>query len=110
MAKVSKHPQLFFLTLVLGFASPVHASGEDWEREAEGTSFVYGGECNQLSQLAHRSIVAIVHSEHLENFSRFCKAEGVYSCDDFTALLGGLGTLEGNGSIDCRFVPNPIKD
>lgn len=96
-----------FLTLALSFVSPQLASAEELERDSEGgmgVTFVYGGECSQLAQLNHRSVMAVVHSIHSENYRRFCRSSGVYSCEDYTPLLAGLGSLEDNG-VDCRFVP-----
>lgn len=113
----NKRPQRFtrlFLALGLALASaaagsftfPHIASADEFDREGEPGSFVYGGECGQLAQLTHRAMSAVVHSTHAENYKRFCTTEGVYSCEDYTPLLAGLGTLEGNGSIDCRFTPS----
>ncbi len=68
-------------------------------------AFVYGGECSQLAQLSRLEIQAVTHAVHAETFDRFCHAQGIYSCSDYTAMLHGVGSLEENDSFGCNFVP-----
>ncbi len=66
--------------------------------------FTYGSDCSLLANLSHAELVATVHPLNRENFERFCIARGVYSCADYTALLDGLGELEDNGVLGCRYI------
>ncbi len=83
------------------------AADYDGDEESIAT-FTYGAPCTQLSRFNHREIQAIVHSAHEEFFARFCTTESVYSCADFSAMLGGAGELEDNGLQGCRFVPEAM--
>lgn len=74
------------------------------EGEGDG-GFAYGSGCAQLAQFGQREILAIVHSVHADHYGNFCKPEGIYSCDDYSALLNGAGALEENGSSGCRYMP-----
>ncbi|HYX39758.1 MAG TPA: hypothetical protein VE954_42225 [Oligoflexus sp.] len=87
------------------FATATHAIEKEEESDEGPKAFVYGGECSQLAQLSRLQIQAVTHAVHAETFDRFCFAEGIYSCSDYTAMLQGAGTLEANDSFGCNFVP-----
>jgi hypothetical protein len=99
------------LTLATFLAgSCIFATAAQAIEKEEGTdegliAFVYGGECSQLAQLSRLQIQAVTHAVHAETFDRFCHAEGIYSCSDYTAMLHGAGSLEENDSFGCNFVP-----
>ena len=73
--------------------------------QGQAKRFSYGTDCSLLANLSHAELVATVHPLNAENFERFCVARGVYSCADYTALLDGLGELEDNGDMGCRYTP-----
>ncbi len=88
------------------FAEASHAIEKEETGTDEGRiAFAYGGECSQLAQLSRLQIQAVTHAVHAENFDRFCHAQGIYSCSDYTAMLHGVGSLEENDSFGCNFVP-----
>lgn len=66
--------------------------------------FAYGESCAQLGQLLRVELVGITHPTYEEQFSNFCKPDSVYRCDDYNALVTGLGKLEDNGQY-CRYLP-----
>jgi hypothetical protein len=105
--RIARHLTLAaFLIGSCFFAKASHAI----EKEEIGTdeghiAFVYDGECSQLAQLSRLQIQAVTHAVHAENFDRFCHAQGIYSCSDYTAMLEGAGVLEENDSFGCNFVP-----
>ena len=106
---MQKTCRLTLATILIGTAglvSPPTQAGED-ASESDGSSagFVYGSDCTQLSRLNQREILAVTHAAHVNEFNRFCLAQGVYSCSDYSALLGGAGTLETNDSFGCNFIP-----
>jgi hypothetical protein len=88
------------------FTTASHAIEKEESGADEGRiAFVYGGECSQLVELSRLQIQAVTHAVHAETFDRFCHAQGIYSCSDYTAMLHGAGTLEENDSFGCNFVP-----
>ena len=82
----------------LAGALTAHAADENAQ------DFAYGSDCSLLLGLSHQELVATVHPAHSEDFERFCVAKGVYTCSDFNGLLAGIGELEDNGTMGCRFV------
>ena len=66
------------------------------------TDFAYGDDCQQLGQLSQRELRSITHKAYKDYFSQFCRPEGVYSCQDYNALLEGIGRLEENNEGSCR--------
>jgi hypothetical protein len=99
---------LALLTFLTGCLGAMPAKAEERQEEPSGgrTSFVYGGECNQLSALNRHEIQAVTHGVHTDSFDRFCFAQGIYSCSDYTAQLRGAGSLAENDSFGCTFVPD----
>ena len=87
------------------FSSPAYAEDMDAESSDNPGTYVYGGDCAQLSRLSRHEISAVVHPAHTDDFDRFCVAQGIYSCGDYSALLAGAGTLESHDSFGCNFVP-----
>jgi hypothetical protein len=88
------------------FAKASHAIEKEETESDEGRiAFAYGGECSQLAQLSRLQVQAVTHAVHAETFDRFCHAQGIYSCSDYTAMLEGAGVLEENDSFGCNFVP-----
>lgn len=67
--------------------------------------FAYGESCAQLGQLSRVELVGVTHPTYEEQFSNFCKPDSVYRCDDYNALVTGLGKLEDNGQY-CRYLPS----
>jgi hypothetical protein len=86
----------FVFASFISLPSTVSAEGEK--------RFSYGSDCSLLAQLTHAELVATVHPLNAEYFERFCIARGVYSCTSYTSLLDGLGELEDNGVLGCRFI------
>jgi hypothetical protein len=78
---------------------------EESEADEGRIAFVYGGDCSQLAQLSRLQIQAVTHAVHAETFDRFCHAQGIYSCSDYTAMLHGAGTLVENDNFGCNFLP-----
>lgn len=105
--RIARH--LTLASFLLGtciFAEASHAiEKEETETDEGRTAFVYGGECSQLAQLSRLQIQAVTHAVHAETYDRFCHAQGIYSCSDYTAMLHGVGSLEENDSFGCNFVP-----
>ena len=105
--RIARHLTLAaFLIGSCVFAKASHAIEKEEIGTDEGRiAYVYGGECSQLAQLSRLQIQAVTHAVHAENFDRFCHAQGIYSCSDYTAMLEGAGVLEENDSFGCNFVP-----
>jgi len=82
------------------------AIAQDSGSEIEAVKiFSYGESCAQLGQLTRVELVGITHPTYAEQFSNFCKPDSVYRCDDYNALVNGLGKLEDNGQY-CRYLPS----
>jgi len=105
--RMARH--LTLTTFIVGsciLAKASHAIEKEKPGQDEGrVAFVYGGECSQLTQLSRLQIQAVTHAVHAENFDRFCHAQGIYSCSDYTAMFEGAGVLEVNDSFGCNFAP-----
>ena len=86
-------------------------TGQTAIAQSEGTEieaikiFEYGESCAQLGQLTRVEIIGITHKAYEEQHAMFCKPDSVYRCDDYNALVTGLGKLEDNG-MACRYLPN----
>jgi hypothetical protein len=83
------------------FAKASHAIEKEETESDEGRiAFAYGGECSQLAQLSRLQIQAVTHAVHAENFDRFCHAQGIYSCSDYTAMLEGAGVFDLKAALE----------
>ena len=67
--------------------------------------FEYGESCAQLAQLTRVELIGITHPAYVEQFFDFCKPDNIYRCEDYNALLAGVGQLEDNGQSSCRYLP-----
>jgi hypothetical protein len=104
--RIARHLTLAgFLAGSCIFATATHALEKEDETDEGRIAFVYGGECSQLGQLSRLQIQAVTHAVHAENFDRFCHAQGIYSCSDYTAMLHGAGSFVENDSFGCNFMP-----
>ncbi len=93
------------------FISVGMLSGQTAFAQSEGKDieairiFQYGESCGQLAQLSRVELLGVTHPAYAEQFFDFCKTDGVYRCDDYNALLAGVGQLEDNGPTNCRYIP-----
>ena len=95
------------LLLFVCFASePVRAEGEGSRVDRDSIIFEYGQTCENLGQLSRVELSGITHRTYVENFPIFCRPDSVYRCEDYNALLVGLGRLEDNGRSSCRYLPD----
>lgn len=99
---ITSLPTFVFVVASLLSGQSAMAQSEDSDIEAIKI-FAYGESCAQLGQLSRVELVGITHPTYSEQFSNFCKPDSVYRCDDYNALVAGLGRLEENG-LSCRYV------